>query len=485
MQPSSTDYVALPPILRSATWPAKLPRRYKILAACIAVFLVQYSQSQAMIAPFIVRSTPGELLGPDAVGFIFAVYPLATALATPLPPRVLGCIGLRGMVVLGLSLSCIGNVLFGAAGHYAAEEWASVLGPLLTVARALGGVGADLSEAGCLTAVSSAGWGADLGKALSSIEVTTGIGAAMGAAAGGYLYTVSGFFLPMAVGAAVLLLVLPIAICYLPRSAGEGGGGADGGAGGDDAKLPAELQSAEPQPPTRYKSGPFHGVGRRLGRIATCASLALGAAVFEGLNPLLEPHLKRHPFHLDVEPVGLLLALICLIYTLTALPVGWLTDRANKGSQAGCRLRVLMLSGWVCTLIAGVLLAPGGGGGGDGGPDYSMWPLPGSLAHLCLAISIPLLGAGAALVIIPSLPDMQRGIAEDDDENSESGMMRAAICAIWNGAYAGGSAVGPLLATMLYAREGWASIVLAQIALSLAAGAVLLTMACLPEQNAE
>ena len=90
MQPSSTDYVALPPILRSATWPAKLPRRYKILAACIAVFLVQYSQSQAMIAPFIVRSTPGELLGPDAVGFIFAVYPLATALATPLPPRVLG-----------------------------------------------------------------------------------------------------------------------------------------------------------------------------------------------------------------------------------------------------------------------------------------------------------------------------------------------------------------------------------------------------------
>ena len=76
-----------------------------------------------------------------------------------------------------------------------------------------------------------------------------------------------------------------------------------------------------------------HGVGRRLGRIATCASLALGAAVFEGLNPLLEPHLKRHPFHLDVEPVGLLLALICLIYTLTALPVGWLTDRANKGSQ--------------------------------------------------------------------------------------------------------------------------------------------------------
>ena len=485
MQPSSTDYVALPPILRSATWPAKLPRRYKILAACIAVFLVQYSQSQAMIAPFIVCAAHQASCSARRGRFYFRGLSARNRTRNAIAATRARLHWIAWYGRSRLSLSCIGNVLFGAAGHYAAEEWASVLGPLLTVARALGGVGAALSEAGCLTAVSSAGWGADLGKALSSIEVTTGIGAAMGAAAGGYLYTVSGFFLPMAVGAAVLLLVLPIAICYLPRSAGEGGGGADGGAGGDDAKLPAELQSAEPQPPTRYKSGPFHGVGRRLGRIATCASLALGAAVFEGLNPLLEPHLKRHPFHLDVEPVGLLLALICLIYTLTALPVGWLTDRANKGSQAGCRLRVLMLSGWVCTLIAGVLLAPGGGGGGDGGPDYSMWPLPGNLAHLCLAISIPLLGAGAALVIIPSLPDMQRGIAEDDDENSESGMMRAAICAIWNGAYAGGSAVGPLLATMLYAREGWASIVLAQIALSLAAGAVLLTMACLPEQNAE
>lgn len=131
-----------------------------------------------------------------------------------------------------------------------------------------------------------------------------------------------------------------------------------------------------------------------------------------------------------------------------------------------------MLAGWLATLVSAVLLAPGGGGGGHA--HDSLWPLRPPWAQVALGVATPLLGAGGALVLIPSLPDMQRGLGDGADEE------RAALCALWNGAYAGGSAIGPMLATMVYARAGWASIVVAQAVLSLLASALLLSVACLP-----
>ena len=86
------------------------------------------------------------------------------------------------MVALGLCLTALGNFAFGFAGKWADMFDALVLTVILILARALGGIGAALSEAGCLIALSSSGWGEDLGKVLSMVEMTTGLGAALGAA---------------------------------------------------------------------------------------------------------------------------------------------------------------------------------------------------------------------------------------------------------------------------------------------------------------
>lgn len=449
--------------------------RNKILAACIAVFLVQYSQSQAMIAPFFSASVPGAILGPDMVGIVFSAYPLATACATPLPSYVIRFYGVGGMVVLGLSLTAVANLVFGIAGAWATDYLSGSLGIVLILARALGGVGAALSEAGCLTAVSTAGWGDDLGKALSAVEVTTGTGAAIGAALSGWLYPLGGFFLPMVVGAVLPLLVVPIAYAFLPRDGRDPDSPSEAVDGGE------QLLSGEASVASGWADYNRSSWARRVSRYSTCVSLFLAASVFEGLNPLLEPHLKQRPYHFDVTMVGMLLATICIVYTITALPIGWLTDRSNKGRGAGCRLRGLMVSGWVATLIAAALLTPGGGGSAShahphGEDSGSLWPIAEAPAQIALAVATPLLGAGAALVIIPSLPDMQRGLghAGRDDQR------RAALCALWNGAYAGGSAVGPLVSTMLYARAGWSSIVIAQAVVSIGTAMMLLGTAILP-----
>ena len=462
------------------------PGRYAVLFISIAVFLVQYSQSQAMIAPFIAASRPGQLIGESGVGIVFSAYPFATAVATPLPPLVLRHLGLRGMVVLGLTLCALANLAFGIAGSYADSfEHMSVLMLCLIAARSVGGIGAALSEAGCLTAVTTSGWGPDLGKVLGYVEMTTGIGAALGAALGGWLFHAGGFFLPMCVGSALPLVVLPLVGSSLPT----GDPGAEGEA--EAAEEDGEANGSRAGDGDGDGDGSdARGPARNAARFATCTSLFFAAVVFEGLNPLLEPHLKLQPYRESVPEVGMLLSAICLVYTMTALPAGWLTDGANQGKQAGCRLRSIMLCGWALTLIAAFLLSPGGGGGeeeedldrssdaldaapargGESRPP-SLWFLPVGSAQIALAFAIPALGAGAALVIIPSLPDMQRGL---------KGSEAAAVCALWNGAYAGGSAVGPLISTIMFARRGWAAVVVAQGVISIGLSTVLVAVSALP-----
>ena len=333
---------------------------------------------------------------------------------------------------------------------------------------------------------------------LSMVEMTTGLGAALGAALGGWLFYLGDFLLPMLVGAALPLCVLPLVGAALPS--GSEGVAVDRevaeAAGGD-----GEEEGAIGPPSAARKCASF----------ATCASLFFSAVVFEGLNPLLEPHLKLRPYGLSVTQVGVLLACICIVYTLTALPTGWLTDRCNKSAAgAGCRLRAIMLSGWALTFLAAVLLAPGGGGGdgggdsgGDGGGDggggvagdsdglgggdrqgdgvgfadalRALPALSSSAAHWALWLAVPALGAGAALVIIPSLPDMQRGLGAAES---------AAACALWNGAYAGGSALGPLASVMLFERRGWQAIVLAQAAVAIGSSFMLVSVAALPSTAA-
>ena len=90
---ASTDYTLLVPSRPPST-------RFQVLACCVCVFLAQYTQSSPLIAPFLAISSPGLLVGTDAVGVIFAAYPLATAIATPLPSLVMEQLGVHATVLI-------------------------------------------------------------------------------------------------------------------------------------------------------------------------------------------------------------------------------------------------------------------------------------------------------------------------------------------------------------------------------------------------
>ena len=476
----STDYRALSADSRCG--------RHVVLACCVFVFLVQYMQSSPMLAPFLADSATGRAIGTDAVGVVFAAYPLATAIATPLPGRVIRRVGVRRTVCTGLCLTAAGAFAFGCIGVWAVrlQVGALVATVGLVVSRACGGLGAALAEAGSLTAISVAGWGDDLGKALSLVEVVTGVGAALGAEMGSVLYVigaptaVGAFLLPMLVASALPLTAMPLAIAVLDDATGEDDAGADAAAPSTGKKTEQEEAQQQHEPPLAAGEPPEPRV-LPLSRACTAVSLGLSATVFEGLNPLLEPHLARRPYQLSVPQVGTLLSTVCVVYTCTALPAGWLSDKLNRGADAPARVRCLMIGGWLVALLTAALLWPAGGRAAvrelmvDAGlrayaPDAA-GPVPGWMARGALWTAVPLLGASAALIIIPSLPDMQRGLADADEQG------RARMCAVWNGAYSAGSAVGPLVATALYARVGWPVIITAKAAVCAVGVAVLLVPA--------
>ena len=121
----------------------------------------------------------------------------------------------------------------------------------------------------------------DVGKALSSIEVTTGIGAAIGAALGGLLYDLGRFLLPMLVAACLPLCMIPFTARWLPDdSPSEGDEAGEGIPPADEDEASGKRRRGL-------------ACRRDLQRGMTCVSLFFSATVFEGLNPLFEPHLKR------------------------------------------------------------------------------------------------------------------------------------------------------------------------------------------------
>jgi MFS family permease len=347
------------------------------LLASNALYLAVYTAAFQMMAYFPASPT-GLALGPNGVGAVFSAYPLAAALAAPLPPLSISCIGLRTTALIGVCLASLSVFMFGLLPL--------APGPGLLVAlilvRGLGGVGSTMVETSCLTSISTSGWGDDLGKAFATLEVMTGSGYAFGAMIGGQLYDagarspVGAFLTPCAFCAALLLFMLPAAM-VLPSKHVIGTRQGAGGTAGDVLDLRRLLTPR---------------------RAATALSLALAATVVESINPLLEVHLLRVPYSFTPRKVGLVFGAICVAYMLCSLAVGAAVDKLSRDPVLMARrLKCLMAAGWIFT-IAGLLLL---------GPAAAS-----AEAHLLAHAELPeaimwggavVLGAAAATIIIPTL----------------------------------------------------------------------------------
>ena len=172
-------------------------------------------------------------------------------------------------------------------------------------------------------------------KALAGVEVVVGVGMALGSGLGGILFAAGGdtplgaFLLPFVCAAALSALLLPpLLLLPPPRAGGDG----------DDDESDAAAR----------KRGCFPSAGYG----AVALSVLLVAVATEAINPILEPHLRAKPYGMDTAQIGYLFAAYSAAYTLGALPVGALADRALDAAPSSGRLKVLMAGGWLACVGA-------------------------------------------------------------------------------------------------------------------------------------
>jgi MFS family permease len=423
------------------------------------VFFLQYANS-FMLTAFFANSVYGKKIGAVLVGFVFAAYPFATALAIPLPPWLVERLGIRATVGIGLILVASGSLLCIFIPALPAGASAATVSAILISLRALCGVGAALAEAGCFTALSMGGYGHRMGLVMSSCEVAIGLGASAGTAIGGALFelgaqTVLGSWrLPFMVSTTGPL-VLIVFICALPVKAsnevnpdeGDHGAAADAERACATAPPPADDSTAraavaEPalrqlgsvgrsDPPGQLVSpvrAPPFSLCCPAYRAIAIASLFFGSAMVEATTPIFQPYANAPPLSLSNAAVGGITSITSITYMVTALPLGVVVDRIVSGPRPTRPLQAILIVGWLGTAVMFTLLGP-----------------LGQSAPLAMMISSMTLGGmAAAAIVIPSLPLLKIGVDEADEAAN------AALCSLWNGMYSGGAAVGPLITSTIF-----------------------------------
>ena len=494
-----------------------MPRALFTLLACWGVLFTQYG-NVCMLTAFVPDSVYGRQCGSSMVGAIFAVYPLTTALAIPVPPWCMARLGIRLTVCLGLVLVATGSLLCGLLPDLLRSPTATEVAVLMLALRSLCGFGAALAEAGCFTALSTGDYGAKhVGLVMSSCEVVVGVGSACGTAAGGLLSDLGAVHpalgpwrLPFVVSAMASLSLLPFTYALPsrpPTVGGEGGGGdasgggsscghdggcdecgaappAPGGAGGGAAAAVATTATAATAATATTtaataattatgaasSASPLSAVCS-VPRVVALTSLFLGSAMVEATAPILQPHVAAPPLALSNGSIGLVVALYSLCYTAASLPLGLGVDRLlrvtpssveRRGGgggprRAAFRLKLVVLGGWVGMVASFALL-----GGGLVRPGSELGTLVGSMV---------VGGIASAAVVVPSLPELQLGIADDDEPS------KAALCSLWNGFYSGGAAAGPFVAAVVCAARGFDFTTGALFVFSLGCAALLAVVA--------
>lgn len=202
-----------------------MPRGMAVLLICLAVTMIGFGVTLPVLPFFVERvaaaAGPGRLGPAVQIGLLTAVLPLMQLLAAPVWGRWSDAVGRKRLVVTGIGGMALGQVLFGLAPTLTALYGARIVGGLLSAAilPAATAYVADITTP------------AERGRGMAWLGTAVSLGVIAGPALGGLLvrrdfhwqvglghFALSGFSLPFLTSAALALVALAAALCWLPES---------------------------------------------------------------------------------------------------------------------------------------------------------------------------------------------------------------------------------------------------------------------------
>mmetsp|Transcript_5387 Transcript_5387/g.16595 ORF Transcript_5387/g.16595 Transcript_5387/m.16595 type:complete len:486 (+) Transcript_5387:85-1542(+) len=376
-----------PPSRRSAA-------NQSALAAAILVWTVECVVACGLTSffPSIALAACGSA---TEVAVIFASFPLATALVSPLVPWFSRRVGSRvTTLIVGLVVSAAGLAGFASAADVAA--W--------TAWRVVQGVGCALVDVPAMGLVLT--HSSDIARDVGLLESVSGVAYMIGPTVGGISYQLLGFEIYNLALAAVLMLLVVI--------------------------MPVSLRAAvraEPAvlTPPDGSGASFYGDLLSKPTVAWALAVICGAnAVLLFYDTALEPHLKK-TLGLAPGAVGLVFFCPMIIYATLAPYTGVVVSRfgAKRPMVLGC----LIFS--AATIALGPPPVPGGGD---------------RLVVSAVAAWVVLDGLGSALTLLFALPLAKQALGENTPDVDD------ALSALLQAANATGQVLGPIVAGVLIER---------------------------------
>jgi MFS family permease len=302
-----------------------------------------------------------------SIGVMFGAYSLAVLVFSPVFSRLSYAWGRIRTITIGCICLSLSTLLFAAANSL----------PTLILARGLQGIAASASFTPALALLTDSTAAGALGETLGSVTGWAGLGMLLGPPVGALLAAWKGYSLPFYFGAFTSLAMALLTCVVLEER---------------------ERLSIDIHPISYRKLMPILG------------AIALGAGTLAMLEPII-PLLLRAKFSASQAEMGLIFALVVLVFGLMSPLAGKIADKAGR----------------LPVLISGLLFL---------GSALPVLALPHSLylVTVCLA----LVGAALALVLVPTLPELAEQARRQGLSAYEG------IYALFNCSYAVGSIVGPV-----------------------------------------
>ena len=385
--------------------------------------------TNSLVLPFLPQEInalglPGQFL----TGVVFAVFPLAVLVLSPLCNALARRLGRVPLLYAGVPLQAVCALMFGLATRLTISPKGVVF--VFLASRSLQGFGAALANLAIFAIVAEV-FPASLGKVMGLNEVIIGLGIMLGPVIGSALYSYGGFALPFLAGSGVLWLSFPFVVAYHRQSVREGrGSGSRGGlqagrrresslgsetafysaesspAGRDEEEL---LSMASPGGTAEEKEneGEAGSFWAQVGSVMTWRLIlsafvlffAIGAFVW--VETILSLHLQND-LGFKEKYIGVVFAVINVTYSVVGPFVGALADKFGY--------KPIMVAGLMLTGITFIMMGPVS--------DIIIRREGGLRGQRIFEVSLlGLFGAFQTLCMIPTLPAMKESVPGKLSEN--------------------------------------------------------------------
>ncbi|NXI54942.1 S18B1 protein, partial [Chloroceryle aenea] len=357
----------------------------------------------SILGPFFPTEAEKKGASNTVVGLIFGCFALVNFLTSLVLGNYLTHIGAKFMFVAGMFVSGCATILFGLLDKVPSG---SIFISLCFLVRAMDAVGFAAAMTASFSILAKA-FPNNIATVLGSLEIFTGLGLVLGPPLGGFLYQSFGYEVPFITLGCVVLVLVPMNMCILPR------------------------YDSIPSKDSFWKLILLPKV------LLLCFTIFSLSACLGFLDPTMSLFILKK-FKLPAGYVGLVFLGLALSYALSSPVLGLLSDKLPY------LRKWLLVFGGLMTALCFFMLGPA--------PvlhiESQLW---------MFVLVLVLIGFSLGMCAIPVFPEILHCAYENGFEEGLSllGLVSGLFSAMWSlGAFA-----GPTLGGFLYEKLGfeWAS----------------------------